>query len=314
MHETGHMLGCPHQTSGVMLRDYVRLHKSFVATDNDSDECAWHRLDALRFVGHRSFREPWDPPRGPETGPILITASGDGLQVNTPSSAILAVEFRQQGKETCADYMDLTGQNLQFITVPKDKLHCERVSVITSDGGKLDELKVAEMVPSTAGGVLSTPTFGRADGRPSAIAVPPNLQRIRVYAGAALDGLEVFPGGALFGQRGGAPHDFNLSPGERVLGIKLRHGAWVDGIQFVTNQRVSQWFGRADGGGPGEVQVPPGYVLSGVKGSLQQWVYGIGFEFAPEGSAPQVPQMPQATQHASQGRYDETPSTCCILM
>lgn len=315
MHETGHMLGCPHQTSGVMLRDYVRLHKSFVATDNDSDECAWHRLDVLRFVGHRSFREPWDSPRGSEPGPILVTSFGEGFQINTPNSAVLAVEFRQPGKETAEDFMDLARQPQQLVQVPRSRLNCERVSVLTTDGGKLDELRVADMLNNQSGNTVKTPSFGRAEGRQTAIAVPPNLQSIRVYAGAALDGVEVFPGGALFGQRGGARHDFQLNPGERVIGIKLRHGAWIDGIQFITTQRVSQWFGRGDGGGPGEVRVPAGYYWSGITGSLNRWVYGIGFEFAPEGTVPQPPAT-QGFAHAPNGnaKYDEAPSSCsCVV-
>ncbi|KAJ4170850.1 hypothetical protein NW754_006994 [Fusarium falciforme] len=33
LHETGHLFGCPHQESGVMLRDYVVLNRTFVARE-----------------------------------------------------------------------------------------------------------------------------------------------------------------------------------------------------------------------------------------------------------------------------------------
>lgn len=311
------MLGCPHQTYGVMLRDYVRLHKSFIATDDDSDECRWHRLDTLRFVGHRSFAEPWDPPHSAEPGPILVTSSGEGLQLSAPGSAVLAVEFRKPGKETADDFFDLTRQPAQNLTVPRSRLqHCDRITVLSTDGGKLNDMRVADMLSGASGNTVKTPSFGNPAPKTSVIAIPSDLQSIRVFAGAALDGFEVYPGGALFGQRGGRPQDFQLMPGERVIGIKLRHGAWIDGIQFVTTQRMSQWFGRADGGGPGEVRVPAGYVWSGVSGSSHSWVYSIAFEFAPEGSIPPGPRPPprRQTAHAQGQRLDDTLGKCCVSM
>lgn len=36
LHETGHLFGCPHQESGVMLRDYVTLNRSFLTRESFS--------------------------------------------------------------------------------------------------------------------------------------------------------------------------------------------------------------------------------------------------------------------------------------
>lgn len=73
MHEVGHLFGCPHQESGIMLRDYVTLNRSFVAKEAYStrtgskgmlckkeNECNWHKLDLLRMRIHPCFRAPGD--------------------------------------------------------------------------------------------------------------------------------------------------------------------------------------------------------------------------------------------------------------
>ncbi|KAL1409649.1 hypothetical protein Q8F55_003645 [Vanrija albida] len=315
MHEVGHLLSCPHQTSGVMLRDYVRLHKSFVAVDpDDRDECNWHRLDTLRFVAHPSFGVPWDPPRGIETpkGPILVTASINSLDIYTPGSAILAIEYRAPGKETAEPYVDLLGRNAQNYGVPRNTLgNTDRITVLTSDGGKLDDFKVGSVFPSRPG-QLRSPVFGSENGQRWDVPVPPNIQRITVHHGSALDGIEFQPGN-LFGKRGGRPSTFDLNPGEQVIGFNLRHGAWMDGIQFVTTQRTSPWFGNSTGGGPGESRVPSGYRLSGVFGNVADWIQGVGFEYeqiAPppgQGGEQQQWQGQQQQQWQQQGQQQQQP-------
>lgn len=75
MHEIGHLLGCPHQESGVMLRGYTTLNRSFLTKEAYSvrtnstgasppifpkEECTWNRLDTVRFLYHPSFTLPQD--------------------------------------------------------------------------------------------------------------------------------------------------------------------------------------------------------------------------------------------------------------
>ncbi|GMK58096.1 hypothetical protein CspeluHIS016_0501280 [Cutaneotrichosporon spelunceum] len=300
MHEVGHMLTCPHQNYGVMLRDYTRLAESFIALqEDDRNECKWHRLDTLRFLSHPSFALPKDKPLPATKGAILVTAATDGLQIFAPSSTLLAIEYRKPGKETADPWDDLIGQERNTYGIARQTLHgFDRITVLASDGGKLDDFGITNIWPSRAG-VLRSPPFGSENGRAEAIAVPPNLQRIRVYCGAALDGLEL--DGALFGKRGGSPKDWPLRPGETVMGINVRHGAWMDGIQFVTTQRTSPWFG-SQGGGPGEARVPSGYRWSGVYGHVGQWCQGIGFEFEPIGAQYAAPEPSGQEQwHASGG-------------
>ncbi|CAK9783640.1 hypothetical protein CC85DRAFT_328171 [Cutaneotrichosporon oleaginosum] len=303
MHEVGHMLSCPHQTHGVMLRDYVRLAESFIALQpDDRNECMWHRLDALRFLAHPSFALPSDKSLPATKGAILVTAAADGVQVSTPDSAVLAIEYRRPGKETADPFVDLSGQGVASFGIPRASLDgFDRVTVLASDGGKL-EFPLADIWP--ARGALRSPPFGARTGTRHAVGVPPALRHIRVYCGAALDGLEL--DGALFGTRGGSPHDWALRPGEYVTRIHVQHGAWIDGIQFVTDQRASPWFG-ARGGGPGEARVPHGYRWSGVFGHVGAWCHGIGFEFEPLG-AQNAPVLQGAAQgdvngHGAQGLH-----------
>ncbi|CAK7909672.1 hypothetical protein CAAN1_13S01244 [[Candida] anglica] len=90
MHEIGHLLGCPHQVDGVMLRDYVWFNRSFMTRESEclrrntkgavvrsqdgtwDKVCHWHRLDILRFFYHDSFSLPIDS-QDPTFGKVYAT-------------------------------------------------------------------------------------------------------------------------------------------------------------------------------------------------------------------------------------------------
>lgn len=77
MHEIGHLFGSPHQTDGVMLRDYLWWNRSFMTREveclrdhtkgnvigNDGrwpKECHWNIRDLMRYLYHDSFSIPTD--------------------------------------------------------------------------------------------------------------------------------------------------------------------------------------------------------------------------------------------------------------
>lgn len=77
MHEIGHLFGSPHQTDGVMLRDYVWWNRLFMTREAESLReqskskvigpngswpryCHWNIRDLIRYLYHDSFSIPVD--------------------------------------------------------------------------------------------------------------------------------------------------------------------------------------------------------------------------------------------------------------
>lgn len=118
LHEVGHLFGCPLQESGVMLKDYVVLSRTFVTKEAYStrtktkgglalqgDECAWHRLDCLRFRAHPAFRLPRDPPPSQDAS-VQAYAVENGTILAVASSGISFVEIYGQGDQVCHAWME----------------------------------------------------------------------------------------------------------------------------------------------------------------------------------------------------------------
>ncbi|KAJ8607364.1 hypothetical protein MRB53_040382 [Persea americana] len=125
LHETGHLFGCPHQESGVMLRDYTRLNRTFTCREPFStrtkepgqrlclplDECAWHRLDCLRFRFHPCFRLPTDPTIGTDDSVQVWPVDNGNILITAPSG-VAFIELFTEGDELCKahiEYVDTNG-------------------------------------------------------------------------------------------------------------------------------------------------------------------------------------------------------------
>jgi hypothetical protein len=162
MHEVGHLFGCPHQESGVMLRDYVTLNRSFTTREPFStrtkakgglvlqkDECGWHRLDCLRFRSHPSFALPGEPPKHIDDS-ILAWPVDSGNVIVTAPSGVAFLEIRFEGEEVCHHWQEygdgngggpvqrqltLSEQDLKNL-VPEDRRKSKlRVSIKSHAGG-----------------------------------------------------------------------------------------------------------------------------------------------------------------------------------
>jgi hypothetical protein len=118
LHEVGHLFGLPHRPTGVMMRDYVTLNRTFTvgepyATRTKApgrkfcpreEECAWTRIDCLRFRYHPCFRHNLDR-NIPSDGGIQVW-SVDNEITATADAGIAWVEIYADDDDLCYAWME----------------------------------------------------------------------------------------------------------------------------------------------------------------------------------------------------------------
>lgn len=133
LHEVGHLLGSPHQESGVMLRDYVRLNRTFCVREpystrtkspgmrvcKQEDECAWHRLDALRFRYHPCFRMPGDEPVVTTDDSIQYFCVDGGRLIVLANSGVAFIEMRADGADLCHQWFEYLSSDPRNSNLPR---------------------------------------------------------------------------------------------------------------------------------------------------------------------------------------------------
>lgn len=132
LHETGHLFGCPHQEDGVMLRDYVRLNRTFLCREPYStrtkspgmrlclpkDECHWHRLDVLRFRHHPCFRLPTDASLYSDDS-IQVWPVDNGRLIITSPAGIAFVELFTDDDDICHAWVEYGGGDVHASGPPR---------------------------------------------------------------------------------------------------------------------------------------------------------------------------------------------------
>lgn len=261
LHETGHLFGCPHQESGVMLRDYVRLNRTFVCREPystrtkepgqrlclPSDECAWHRLDCLRFRYHPCFALPSDPPVNPDDS-VQVWAVDNGNVLVTSASGVAWIELFAQGDDVCKtsiEYLDNTNP-----TAPLPRQICLTEADLRSRlPAEKRKSKLRLELFSGGGGKHVVDDFNELVSKTARVKVSSNQFGANQYG---------FRGGKLGHSQmeGSRPQELILTsaidPKKVMLAIKVYHGFAFDGIEFFYDEAPPQLFGKRGGGQPSE--------------------------------------------------------------
>lgn len=252
MHETGHLLGCPHQENGVMLRDYTRLNRSFVVREAYStrtkskgglvlqaDECTWHRLDCLRFRNHPCFRLPNDPVLHSDSSVQAWPVDEGKVQI-TAATGVSYLEIYPEGDDLCHSWIEYPAENgsvQRNVTITEKAL---RESL--PEDKRQAKLKVC--VKSLGGGNLDIADFSSLCSKASSLKLSPVLGKT-AYRSNRLGHSQM---------QGSEPQEFVFTSVKEKSRVLLRivfyHGFAVDGMEFFYDDDTSQLFGKR-GGKPG---------------------------------------------------------------
>ena len=254
LHETGHLFGCPHQEHGVMLRDYVRLNRTFLCREpystrskspgmrlcQPTDECTWHRLDTLRFRHHPCFRLPTDLPPTTEDG-ICVWSVDNGKVLVTAPSGVSFIEIYPEGDDVCHSWFEYLNGDAVGSGSPRQVVLTE--SDVRSRIGEDKKTKKLQIkVFSTGGGEHTVDDFGKLKSKDSVV-------KLR-------NGQLGFRGSQLgqSSQHGTRPESLVLHGAtiqtKLLRSIRVFHGFAVDGLEFCYEDSTSQMFGKR-GGTPG---------------------------------------------------------------
>ena len=256
LHETGHLFGCPHQESGVMLRDYVRLNRTFLCREPYStrtkeqgmrlclpkDECTWHRLDTLRFRYHPCFRLTSDAPLNSEDG-VQVWAIDNGRIMVTAVTGIAFIELYAEGDEICHTWIEyINGDNASSGCPPRQILLTESdLRSRLPEDRRTNKLRIE--IHSVGQGKHVVHDISQLTSKKALVKMPRGQMGFR-------------------GSRHGMSQMEGSQPEELVLhsaldqtkvlmSIKVYHGFAVDGLEFLYEDSSSQLFGKRGGDHPG---------------------------------------------------------------
>jgi hypothetical protein len=282
MHEVGHLFGCPHQESGVMLRDYVTLNRTFLVKEpystrtkspglricRQEDECSWHRLDVLRFRSHPCFRVPSDDHPAILDDSIQFYPIGNGKILFSAQSGISFIEIFTEGEELCNVWLEYINTEPRSTSMPRQVILTETdLRAKLPEDKKKKKLKLE--VFSGGSRNLTIPDVAEVLSKAYIINLPLKRQAPKKDEGLTMNTFENVKGlGRSFETRqgfkskklgfsqlqGSEPQevifDSTTLQTKLMTSIKVYSGSCVDGIEFCYEDGHSQLFGKR-GGKPG---------------------------------------------------------------
>ena len=254
MHETGHLFGCPHQESGVMLRDYVRLNRTFTTREPYStrtrspgqrlclpqDECSWHRLDCLRFRFHTCFRLPSDQPPAPDDS-IQVWSMDKGNIMVTASSGLAFIELQPEGDEECHAWLEYVAESTSNGGALPRQMILSEGDLRSRIPGPNSKRKLKVEIHSAGGGHHVVEDFSALSSKDS---------KVRLS-----DGRTGFKSSKLgYSQMDGSqPQEIHfwsfIDQRKLMTSIRIYAGYAFDGVEFFYEDSTSQLFGKRGGSG-----------------------------------------------------------------
>lgn len=240
-----------------MLRDYVRLNRTFMTRESFStrtktqglklclpqDECSWHRLDALRYRFHPSFRLPGDPPMFSDDSVQVWPVEG-GRILFTATSGIAFIELYAEGDDVCHSFLEYINTESSINGLPKQITVTEsdlRQRLSCSDRDKKKK-KLKLIVVSGATGSYTVDDIGSLSSKLSLVKLPKSQSGYKCgkLGFSQMDGSE--PEQLLL--------DCAFFSTKLLTSVKIYHGFALDGMEFFYEDATSQLFGKR-GGKPG---------------------------------------------------------------
>ncbi|KAI4099005.1 MAG: hypothetical protein LQ339_006198 [Xanthoria mediterranea] len=282
LHEVGHLLGCPHQESGIMLRDYLTFNRTFTCREPYStrtkspgmgltlpkDECGWHRLDTLRFRFHPCFRTPADIAIvGDES--VRVWPVENGKVIVTAPTGIHYMEIFASGDDTCHSW-------IEYSTVDGLPTSPPRQVVLTEDellsrlAQDRKQKKLRLSIHSVGQGSHTVEDFSQLKSKSSVVKMPNGQMGFRSSQLGTSQ------------QTGSRPEQVILESAMKqtklLTSIRVFHGFALDGIEFFYEDSTSQLFGKRGGQVGGSdflLDTRRGEVIMGFNLRSGLWIDGI---------------------------------------
>ncbi|KAI9788203.1 MAG: hypothetical protein M1816_007055 [Peltula sp. TS41687] len=281
MHETGHLFGCPHRDSGIMLRDFTSFNRTFICREPYStrlrsqglrlclqqDECSWHRLDCLRFRFHPSFRIPADLPLHSDAS-IQIWPVGNGNVVATALSGVAWIELFVKDDASPSTHLEFFEERAHRGSSQHVVLNETELRGALPENGRRQRLRLD--IHSAGRGKQTIEDFSKLTDRSFSL----KMGNGRLgYKGVKV---------GLSQTEGSKPQELVLESAIRshklLTRMKVYHGLAVDGIEFFYEDYTSQLFGTR-GGTPGGsdfvFDIRRGETIYGFYLRAGHWIDGI---------------------------------------